>query len=126
VRSSFYHIYKHGERSDLVNNALKRLDFHPLFITLLATVARHNGWDTDRSTREWKRQRIGVLQTEHSESLATTTDLSLVSPMFQGLGPDAKVLPEAAAFFPQGVDENLDWFFPTVSNGTLTTCAFFP
>jgi len=69
---------------------------------------------------------MGVLQTEHSESLATTTDLLLVSPMFQGLDPDAKALPETAAFFPQGVDENLDWLFPTVSNGTLTICAFFP
>ena len=113
----FYGIYGDGGRSDVVNNLLGRLDFHALSITLLATTASQNAWDYDRLAKEWDTQRAQILQTHHNKSLAATIELSLTSPTFQSLGPDARDLLRVIAFFPQGIDEqNLDWLFPTIPN----------
>ena len=118
AHETFYRIYQYGKQSDPVNNILKQLDFHPLSITLLATVAQYNRWDTDRLTGEWERQRTGVLHVQHFRSLATTIDLSLASPMFRELGPDAREILGVIAFFPHGVNEkNTNWLFPTISDG---------
>ena len=116
---TFYHIYRHGCQSALVDDVLEQLDFHPLSITLLATVAIHSKWDTDRLAREWEKRRTGMLKTRHKTSLAAAIELSLDSPTFQELGPDARGLLGVVAFYPQGVDEkSIDWLFPTVSNIT--------
>ena len=118
ARDTFYRIYQRGKRSYLVDDILKKLDLHPLSVTLLATVAHHNNWDIGRVLREWDERRTSVLETEYNQSLAATIELSLASPMFQELGPDARGLLGVIAFFPQGIDEkNLDWLFPTVSHG---------
>ena len=113
----FYGIYRNRGQSSIINDLLRRLDFHALSITLLATTASHNGWDYDRLAQEWVTQRAQVLQADYSESLATTIELSLASPTFLSLGPEARDLLAVVAFFPQGIDEkSLDWLFPTISN----------
>ena len=115
--NAFYRIYKNGEQPGLINNLLEQLDFHPLSITLLATVAHHNMWDPDWLAKEWDQHHTGILQTEHNKSLAAAIELSLSSPMFQELGPDTRDLLGVVAFFPQGVNKNnLDWLFPSISN----------
>jgi hypothetical protein len=49
----FYSIHGDGERSGVVDDLLRRLDFHALSITLLATTASHNMWDYDELAKEW-------------------------------------------------------------------------
>ncbi|KAF9780538.1 hypothetical protein BJ322DRAFT_1213646 [Thelephora terrestris] len=131
AREIFYGIYGSDERSEIIDNLLQCLDFHALSITLLATAASDNVWDHDRLAKEWDEQRAQVLRTDHNESLAATIELSLASPTFRKLGPNARNLLGVVAFFPQGVGEkNLDWLFPTISdranifdNGFITMLA---
>ena len=110
----FYRIYPEGERSNLIDGLLERLDFHPLSITILATVASQKLWDYHRILEEWKKQKVKVLKTGHG-SLAATIEVSLESPTFRELGPQAHKVLGVVAFFPQGVDEKkLDWLFPDI------------
>ena len=122
---TFYRIYRRSERSDQVSEILKELDFHPLSIALLATVAQQNGWNTKRLTAGWEKQRTGMLRARNLGSLAAAIELSLASPMFQELGPDGREVLGVVAFFPQGVDgDNVEGLFPTISDGLSTFDTF--
>jgi tetratricopeptide (TPR) repeat protein len=111
----FYGIYENGGRSDIISDLVRQLDYHALSITLLATTAAHNLWDYARLVKEWDVQRAQVLRTDYDESLAATIELSLDSPTFRKLGPDARDLLGVVAFLPQGANEsNIDWLFPTI------------
>ena len=113
----FYDTYGNDGRYNVINNLLLRLDFHPLSIILLATTASHHAWDHNRLVKEWETQRAQVLQIDYNESLAATIELSLGSPTFRSLGPNARDLLGVVAFFPQGIHEvKIDWLFPTISN----------
>ena len=113
----FYGIYGNRGDSDIITDLLYCLDFHALSITLLATAASYNAWDHGRLAKEWDIRRARVLQTVYNESLSATIELSLASPTFNSLDPNARDLLGVVAFFPQGIDErNLDWLFPTISN----------
>ena len=121
----FYGIYGDYRRSEIIDNLLQRLDFHALSITLLATTASDNVWDHDRLAKEWDILRAQVLRTDHNESLAATIELSLASPTFSKLGPNARDLLGVVAFFPHGVDEeNLDWLSPTEKTSSINSVSF--
>ena len=137
----FYAIYNDGGQSNMISDLVKRLDYHALSITLLATTAPHtDGWGYDQLAKEWDKHRVGVLRTDYNKGLAATIELSLASLTFRQLippskshkfissqifsklipspfrkiPPSARELLEVVAFFPQGIDEkNLDWLFPT-------------
>jgi hypothetical protein len=106
---------------------LKQPDLHPLSITLLATVAHQNEWNTYRSVSEWDERHTEMLQIGYSKSLAATIELSLSSSMFQALGPNAGDLLGVVAFFPRGVDENDIGYFPRslVERTCSTSSVFF-
>ena len=113
----FYGIYDNGDRSAIIDDLLRRLDFHALSITLLATTASHNMWDYDRLAKEWEAHHVQVLRTDYNESLEATIELSLASPTFRELGPNARDILGTIAFFPRGINENnFDWLFPTITN----------
>ena len=117
ARDIFYEIYNDHERSSAIDDLLQRLEFHPLSITLLATTASHSKWSHNRLIKEWNARRGQVLRTDTNKSLAASLQLSLDSPTFLKLGPDARDLLGVIAFFPQGINEDhLDWLFPTLSD----------
>ena len=110
-----YGIYGDCGRSDTVSDIFQQLDFHALSITLLTTTASHNMWNYDELVKKWNVHRAQVLRTDYNESLATTIELSLASPTFRKLSPEARELLGIITFFPQGVDKNnLYWLFPTI------------
>src|SRR5258707_5490643 len=84
---------------------ISAIQFHPLSITLLAQVAKQNGWPSERLEMAWKEHQTRLLRNGKgkSDSLEITIELSLGSPAIRTLG--ARHFLSAIAFLPQGVDE---------------------
>jgi len=117
ARHTFFYIYTNQEQVPEIDPLLRELDYHPLSITLLATVAIQNRWDHSRLLREWGKHRVSLLQTPHTPGLSATIELSVSSPMFANLGPDARDILGVIAILPQGVNEDeLVWIFSAVSD----------
>jgi hypothetical protein len=105
----FYRIYGGGGQSGIVSDLIQRLNFNALSITLLATAAARNAWDHDQLVEEW----VQVLR----EGLGASIELSLTSPSFRNLDPNARDLLEVIACFPRGINTaDLDWLFSTIPN----------
>ena len=125
AREIFFHIYDGNERPGIIDDILRRLDFHALSITLLATAASNNMWEYKKLAREWDENHRRMLRTGHNDPLAVTIELLLTSPAFCKLGPNARDLLGVVAFFPQGIDEkNLDFLFPTILDRENTSNKF--
>ena len=107
ARETFYRIYTH---------LLEQLDFRPLPITLLATLARHNDWDANWMAQQWYWHRTPALLADHNKIPVAIVELSLSSSLvFRDFGPEARDFFGIVAFFPQGIDEKkLGWLFPAV------------
>ena len=105
---AFFQIYSQARRGDFkeeITTLLKGLEFHPLCINLLASVAQENKWSPPILLKKWKNQ------PEQSEgkpkSLPVTMQLSLSSPSIQKLGKDGLRTLAVIAFLPQGLNVDL-------------------
>ena len=87
AHDTFYRIYSNGHRPGAIDSIFKQLDFHPLSITLFATVAHQNRWDTSPLAGEWEGRKTSVWYSHHRQTLAAAIELSVASPLFREPGP---------------------------------------
>ena len=100
ARDAFYRIYENDEWSNLVDNTLDQLDFHPPSRSpYLRWLHIHNKWDTSWLTREWRTRRTSVLRTEHNKRFAATVELLLTSPCSKSLAPTPRYCIDHLAIF---------------------------
>jgi len=115
ARDAFYGLCHLG-RSPVVDDLIAILDFHPLFIDLLTTAVRENGWDDSTLMKAWDNDQIGTLKTQYQQSLKDAVESSFRSPTIRKLGSTARDTLNAIAAFPGGIEEcRLENIFPGIT-----------
>ncbi|KAG2057293.1 hypothetical protein BDR06DRAFT_1037553 [Suillus hirtellus] len=99
-----------SEAGEDISDLLKKLEFHPLSINLLANTVQQDDWSPATLLKRWHTRHSAVLNTGKGNlhSLADTMQLSLDSPSIQGLGEDGHCTIAIIAFLLQGLNDNLD------------------
>ena len=82
--NTFYRVYKYDGWSKSINDILKQLDFHPLSVTLLATVAHQSRWNNDRVIIEWEQRQTSLLQTAQQQEPRNHNRALPLLPIIQG------------------------------------------
>ena len=114
AQETFYNLCN-LDRSLEVEDLIERLDFHPLFIDLLARSIRENNWDVKAVFDAWGDDQ-GALRTKYRQSLKDALGPSLRSPTIQGLGTTAQDVLNTIAVFPNAVKEHaLGNIFPGIA-----------
>ena len=105
AQDTFYDLCNLGQ-SSAVNTLIARLDFHPLFVDLLASFVRENDWDETALLKAWGDGQTGTLGKRYYQKLKDTIEPMLCSPTIQKLGTTGRDVLEAIASFPSGVKEH--------------------
>ena len=102
-------------RSPEVDDLIERLDFHPLFIDLLARFVRENGWDAKAVLDAWGNYQ-GALRRKYRQNLKEALGLSLRSPAIRDLGTTVQDVLNTIADFPSAIEERrLGNIFPRIT-----------
>jgi tetratricopeptide (TPR) repeat protein len=108
ARSAFMAVYPQIQISSspsAIDALLSSLDFHPLSINILASVANQNKWSLKDLLSSWDQQQSNLLQIgpDKLQSLACTLELSINSLEFQEYKKATLDMLRAIAFFPKGI-----------------------
>ena len=102
-------------RSPEVEDLIAGMDFHPLFIDLLAHTVRENDWDAEAVLNAWDNYQ-SALRKNYRQSLEDALGLSLRSPTIQNLGTTARKVVETILAYPNATEERrLGEIFPGIT-----------
>ena len=105
AQNTFYNLCNLGQ-SSAVDSLIASLDFHPLFIDLLAGFVRENDWDETTLLKVWGDGQTGALGNRYYQKLKDTIEPMLCSLTIQKLGTTGRDVLEAIASFPYGLKEH--------------------
>ena len=89
----------------MVDTLIKKLDFHPFSLELLARAIHENNWDKEMLLKVWDDWN-GVLRTNYYDKLKAAIEPVFYSPKIKELGTTARGVLEAITSFPSGIGEH--------------------